>query len=357
MRIHLKRIIDNSYDIRFVNNISEAGADIRSTYPDARVFIITDVNVGKHYAGPFARCVSGRTAPAYVLRIPAGEASKNRTMKESLEDQLISLGATRNSVIVALGGGMIGDLAGFVAATLHRGVSFIQIPTSLLAQVDSSIGGKVAVDHPQGKNLIGAFFQPKKVYIDVSTLKTLPDGEFRNGMAEVIKYGAILDGKLFTFLEKNRAAILRKNPNIMHAIIERCCELKRAVVEKDEREVDYRRILNFGHTIGHAVEQVSNYRIAHGKAVAIGMAAEAKVSTALGILSSNDAARLEDALKAFGLATSFPAKMRTTAIFDMTLRDKKTQQGKVHYTLLEKIGKARVGVPMSRVRAQELFER
>ena len=357
MRVNLKRVVDDSYEIQFLNDLHEAGLNIRSMYRRASIFIITDANVAKHHAGALARSLFKDGIPTFVLKVSAGEATKNRRSKERLEDQLISLGVARDSLIVALGGGMVGDLAGFVAATLHRGIPFVQIPTSLLAQVDSSVGGKVAVDHPQGKNLIGAFFQPKKVYIVASTLKTLSQDEFRNGMAEVIKYAAILDDRLFTFLERNTATILRRDRAVMRRMIARCCKLKGAVVEKDERETDYRRILNFGHTIGHAIEQVSNYRIAHGKAVAIGMVAEAKFSTELKLLTAKEFSRLVRVLEVFGLPTTVPVSMKTAALFDATLHDKKVQHGNVSYTLLEKIGKARIGISIDRKRAQELFER
>jgi 3-dehydroquinate synthase len=249
---------------------------------------------------------------------------------------------------------MIGDLAGFVAATLLRGIPFIQIPTTLLSQVDSSIGGKVAVDHPLGKNLMGAFYQPKKVFIDVDTLKTLPVKEFRNGMAEVIKYAAILDSKLFSYLEKNNSKIINhsarggqasrrvESSTIIH-LIHRCCELKKMVVEKDERETGLRRILNFGHTIGHAVESLSNYKLSHGEAVAIGMVAEAKISAALGMLDQSEVERLYNLLQLYKLPTDIPSKMDTHKIVRLTLHDKKVQQCKAQYTLLEKIGKAIVG--------------
>jgi len=350
-------MIDDSYELRFVDNLARAGSDIRRMYPDARIFVVTDTNIAPLYAHALVRSLSGNGIPLHVVTVPAGESSKNRRTKAYLEDRLVALQAARDSLVIALGGGMVGDLAGFVAATLHRGIPFIQIPTSLLAQVDSSIGGKVAIDHPQGKNLIGAFYQPKKVYIATSALKSLPAKEFRNGMAEVIKCAAILDRSLFTFVETNKAAILRRDQTVMRRIIERCCRLKATVVEKDERENNYRRILNFGHTIGHAIEQVSKYRIAHGEAVAMGMAAEAKLSTELKLLSVRDSGRLVNALKAFGLPTSIPSRMKTTAIFDATLQDKKLQRGQVRYTLLERIGKARVGIGIDRRRAEELFER
>ncbi|MBI3766041.1 MAG: 3-dehydroquinate synthase [Ignavibacteriales bacterium] len=292
----------------------------------------------------------------HLLTVPAGERSKSRRSKELLENNLLALGANRDSLIVALGGGMVGDLAGFVAATLLRGIPYIQIPTTLLAQVDSSIGGKVAIDHPLGKNLIGAFYQPQKVYIDIGALKTLPDREFSNGLAEVIKYAAILDSELFDELEQKQSKILSRDEKSLLNIIKRCCELKKSVVEEDEKETDYRRILNFGHTIGHAIERLSKYRIPHGQAVAIGMVAESTMSSHLGILPARHAERITSLLKMYNLPTEIPSTIKLEAIMRATLQDKKVHRGMTHYTLLERIGRARVGVRLSLKQARLLVQ-
>jgi 3-dehydroquinate synthase len=347
VRVHLKSTVDHSYDIEFDKNLSEVAREIRKEYSSSRIFIITDTNVKKLYAEQFARALSTKRSPAHLLAVPAGEKSKSRRTKERLEDELIQRGAGRDSLIVALGGGMVGDLAGFVASTLFRGIPFIQIPTTLLSQVDSSIGGKVAVDHPLGKNLIGAFYQPKKVYIDPITLKTLHDREFRCGMAEVIKYAAILDAKFFRYLENNIKSVMKRDLPTLRKIIKRCCELKGMIVEKDERETGLRRILNFGHTIGHAIELQAHYHIAHGEAVAIGMAAEAKISVSLGMLSSRDEYRLLRLLSAYCPPTKLQSSLNIDNIFAATRRDKKNVGGVVHYTLLSGIGKARVGIPLT----------
>ena len=346
----------NSYDLHIGIGLERIGRVIMKKYPRELKFVITDANVQKLYVKRLIVAMLGVETPAQIVTVPAGELSKNRTMKERIEDELISLGAARDSLIIALGGGMIGDLAGFVASTLYRGIPYIQIPTSLIAQVDSSIGGKVAVDHPAGKNLIGAFYQPTAVYIDPAMLKTLPLREFRNGMAEVIKYAAILDARLFDFLENNRPAILNRVPSTLIKIVKRCCELKKNVVEQDPKEHDFRRILNFGHTIGHAVESLSRYRIAHGEAVAIGMAAEATLSASKGLLPKGECRRLFGLLEAYGLPTRIPEKMDRSALMSATLRDKKMKAGNVHYTLLERIGKARVGVIVSTGDARQLLD-
>jgi len=352
VKVNLKRFIDDSYDVVIGTSLKQAAKDIASLKLGSKYFLITDTHVARLYGRKFVQSFSGK---AQLLIVPAGEQSKNRKTKEQLEDQLLAHKAGRDSVIIAHGGGVIGDLAGFVAATLHRGVPYIQIPTTLLAQVDSSIGGKVAVDHPLGKNLIGAFYQPKKVYIDVSTLKTLLEKEFINGMAEVIKYGAILDKNLFEYLEKNYSAILKRKEQTLFHIIKRCCELKRDVVQNDEKETGLRRILNFGHTIGHAVETLSHYRMSHGNAIAIGMIAEAKISVSLGILSKLDFTRLANLLLQYKLPITLPRTSNVVEVFNATLQDKKLRDGVVQYTLLERIGKAKVGVPLSAKEAMRLF--
>jgi 3-dehydroquinate synthase len=284
---------------------------------------------------------------ANLLSVPPGEKSKTRKTKERVEDRLLMSGAERNSTIFGFGGGVIGDLAGFVAATLHRGVPYVQIPTTLLAQVDSSIGGKVAVDHPLGKNLIGAFYQPKEVYIVAEFLATLPDREFRNGMAEVIKYAAIMDKTLFVTLEKNVGKILKRETRLLFPIVRRCCCLKKTVVELDEKESGLRRILNFGHTIAHALERMTSYRISHGEAVAIGMVAETKISASHGLLSVKECARLQRLVRAFGLPSDIPRSTDLRKLLKETLSDKKLINGVVHYTLLRQLGKAEVGIPLT----------
>jgi 3-dehydroquinate synthase len=347
IRIKFKKIVANSYDIVIGTSLRQVATDITRLQVGSRQFIITDSNVAKYYANDFVRMLRKSGGIPQLLIVPAGEKSKSRRTKELLEDKLISLNAGRDCLIIALGGGMIGDLAGFVAATLHRGVPYVQIPTTLLAQVDSSIGGKVAVNHPKGKNLIGAFYQPRKVYIDVSTLSTLSNKEFRNGIAEVIKYAAILDNKLFSYLERNNTMILSRNMRSLNRVIQRCCELKKIVVEKDEKETGYRRILNFGHTIGHSLEQLSNYALSHGESVSIGMAAEARISVLMNLSSDRVLERLTSLIKLYGIPTQIPSRYEIKQIVLTTLRDKKMQHDKVHYTLLKRISKARIGIPIS----------
>jgi 3-dehydroquinate synthase len=329
-----------SYDIIFNYRINEIAKAIKAEYHDKKLFVITDSCVGPLYDRWFRE-------KATVIRIPAGEKYKNRAMKEHLENRLLKAGIDRNSLLIALGGGVVGDLGGFVASTILRGIPYIQIPTSLLAQVDSSIGGKVAVNHPRGKNLIGGFHHPVNVYIDLRTLRTLPHIEFRNGMAEVIKYAAILDKTLFHYLEVNSRPILLQHFPSLLRIIHRCCELKRKVIQIDEREEDSRRILNFGHTIGHALEQSTAYHIPHGTAVAIGMVAEARISMLMGLLKESDFERLILLLRKYELPTMLPQNCNFHRLIRMTQRDKKVKNDLVYYTVLRAIGDAKVGIPLS----------
>ena len=341
--VHFQRERQNSA-ILIGTSLSAAARDIRRRFPDSNLFIITDSHVAPLYGRQFAKQLGVNRAK--IIVVPAGEKSKTRAVKERVEDRLLRLHADRQCCVIALGGGMIGDLAGFVASTLFRGVSFIQIPTTLLAQVDSSIGGKVAVDHPLGKNLLGTFYQPCRVYIDVTTLRTLPDRQLRNGIAEVIKYGAILDRDLFSYVDRNEQRILRRDPAVLSAIIVRCLKLKKRIVEQDERESGLRRILNFGHTIGHALELLSDYALLHGEAIALGMLTEAKISVSLCNLHPVDVWRLWIVLRKFGLPTEFPHAISLKKIEETLSYDKKSRNGVPNFTLLKSIGNARVGIPV-----------
>jgi 3-dehydroquinate synthase len=348
IRIDLKNLNDSSYDLIIGVKLDDIVNELASWNEFSKYFIITDSNVKRLYADDFLRRLQINKIEVHLLSVPPGEKSKTRRTKEQLEDKLLKLKADRYSLIIALGGGVIGDLAGFVAATFMRGISYIQIPTTLLSQIDSSIGGKVAVNHPLGKNLIGAFYQPKKVYIDVETLNTLPKREFRNGMAEVIKYAAILDANLFSYLEDNHQKInIHHKSSILH-LVQQCCKLKKMIVEKDEKETGLRRILNFGHTIGHAIESLSKYKLSHGEAVSIGMVIEAKISAALRMLKQSDVERLRKVIELYKLPTKIPSKMDMAKIIQSTYLDKKAQQGQVQYTLLKKIGKAAMSISVPR---------
>ena len=309
--------------------------------------IITDSNVKKLYGNKLLEELHKEKIKAELLSFKAGEKSKTRNVKEDIEDKIIARGFGRDAAVIALGGGVVGDVAGFIAATLYRGINLIQIPTTLLAQVDSSIGGKAAVNHDLGKNLIGTFYNPKIVFSDVSTLKSLPKSEFVNGLAEVIKHALILDKDFFVFLEENIGRIINLDEDILISTIKRSCEVKKTVVEKDEKEENFRRILNFGHTIGHSLELASNYKLSHGEAVSIGMVVESEISKELGLLKEEYVSRIKGLLKKANLPIKLPEDIELKKIIYGTMLDKKTVKKVPHYTLLEGIGKAKINVRVS----------
>jgi len=306
-----------------------------------RCAIITDTNVGRQYAKPaYNSLVRAGFEPSLIV-VPAGETAKSLKTVQSCYDRLASHRLERKSFIVALGGGVVGDLAGFVAATYLRGIPFVQVPTTLLAQVDSSVGGKVGVNLKAGKNLVGAFHQPRLVLCDLNTLNTLPTQEYRAGLAEVIKYGIIYDPALFARLERELPALLRREPKILAAIVARCCQIKAAVVGQDETESGLRAILNFGHTIGHAIEAISGYgKYLHGEAIAIGQIAAARLSAALTGLPMKDVTRITDLFQRAGL----PAQVKLNAgqrtkLFAAMKLDKKVSNGEIKFVLANRIGK------------------
>ena len=273
-----------------------------------------------------------------VALVPDGETSKSLSEAEKIFTRAIESGLDRKSVIIALGGGVVGDLAGFVAATFMRGINLIQIPTTLLAQVDSSVGGKTAVNHALGKNLIGAFHQPRAVFIDLKFLETLPEREIKSGLGEVVKYGIISDEKFFSFLEDNAEKILQRDLKTLAHVVRRSCEIKAAVVSADEKESGLRRILNFGHTLAHAIEEETGYKkFRHGEAVAIGMLGAALISLELGKTSAENVVRLEKLLKRFGMMTNC-AGLDAEKLYAVTFRDKKTVGGVVNWVLMKNFG-------------------
>lgn len=277
-----------------------------------------------------------------LITFPHGEASKHLATVEQLASRLAERGFDRKDGLVALGGGVTGDITGFLASIYMRGIPFVQVPTTLLAQVDSSVGGKTGVDLPQGKNLIGTFYQPRAVFIDTEVLRTLPQEEFLGGMAEVIKYGASIDAEFFSWLERQRKAILALDPAAIVPMIRRCCELKAQVVEQDEREGGLRRILNFGHTIGHAVEAASGYQLIHGFAVAIGMRAAAELAVRSGMADPSVAAGIDQLLRAYQLPTEIPAGFDPATLRTYLSIDKKTVGGRIFFVLPERIGAVRI---------------
>jgi 3-dehydroquinate synthase len=306
----------------------------------AQIAVVTDSSVGKLYRQSVVEALAAADFIPWVIEIPAGEEHKNLAWLAFLYDKLVGGGIERRTPIIALGGGVIGDIAGFAAATFQRGVPFIQAPTTLLAQVDASVGGKTAINHSAGKNLIGAFYQPRLVVIDVETLKTLPRREFLAGLAEVIKYGVILSPELFTLLEERLAEVLRLDPALLIAVVKTCCQLKALVVEEDETESDYRAILNFGHTLGHAIESATEYkRFLHGEAVAIGMQFAAHVSHRRGLCRAETNARIHRLLQKTGLPSEIPTTLAAEHLLSGIATDKKVTGGKVKFVCIEEIGK------------------
>jgi 3-dehydroquinate synthase len=304
----------------------------------SRVAVITNPTVNSLYGGMARSSLSEAGFAVTVVEIPDGEEYKSAATLSAVYDALIDAGLDRKSFIVALGGGVVGDLAGFAAATYLRGIPFVQVPTTLLAQVDSSVGGKTAIDHPRGKNLIGAFYQPRLVLIDVDTLSTLPDREYRAGLAEVIKYGVAVDGPFFEYLEDQAEYISTKDQGCLEMVIRRCCEIKAHVVELDEKESGLRAVLNYGHTLGHAFEAVAGYReMVHGEAIAIGMVLAARISAGLGHCSADDAERVTALITRLGLPT-LPPEAERSSLLAAILTDKKSHNGTISFICNKGIG-------------------
>lgn len=303
-----------------------------------KALVLTDAQVGALYGEQVLGILAEAGFTAELFAVPPGEDSKSLAVAETVFSKAITMGLDRKSVIVALGGGVVGDLAGFIAATYLRGIPFVQVPTTLLAQVDSSVGGKVAVNHALGKNLIGAFYQPRLVLIDIALLQSLPERELASGLAEVIKYGIIEDADLFSYLQKNSRPVLAKEPEALQHIIKRSCEIKAGVVEQDEKENSLRMILNFGHTMGHAVEADTGFGLySHGESVAIGMAGAASLSAALGLCSQETVDTIRGILAQYKLPLGAP-ECTAGRLLPFLVRDKKAVGGKIHWVLVRSIG-------------------
>jgi 3-dehydroquinate synthase len=306
-----------------------------------RCAIVTDSNVEKLYAASVVSALEKSGFASIVISVPPGEASKSLATLEVLYDRMTSAGLDRSSMVFALGGGVVGDLAGFAAATFLRGIPLVQIPTTVVAQVDSALGGKTAINHQHAKNLIGSFYQPRLVVADVTTLATLPAREFREGLAEVIKYGAIMDAPMIADLERGLDSILARKPYLLESVVARSLTHKAAVVSADEREAGLRKTLNFGHTIGHAIEASAGYgNYLHGEAVAIGMAAAARLSSAYAGLSADEASRLNRLLERAGLPTAMPPDWRSGEFLRALNLDKKREAGAIEFVLLDRLGHA-----------------
>jgi len=344
---------DRSYDIKIGRDLlGTVGGDLADLCGPRKVALVTDENVEPLYAPVVNDSLKAAGFEVTPIVLPPGEDQKTLDVAKTLYDRFIEFGMDRKSVAVALGGGVIGDLAGFAAATYMRGIPFVQIPTTLLAQVDSSVGGKTAVDHTRGKNLIGAFHQPIAVFIDANVLRTLPTEEFRAGLVELIKHGFIRDEELLKFIEENADAVDALDPDIMTKAIARSVEIKAAVVEEDEKEHGLRAILNYGHTVGHAIESLTSYtKYRHGEAVAVGMMCAARMGRVLGLLTDEDVARHERILSRFDLPVRLSGE-EIGLIMEQIYRDKKAVSGTLRLVLLDGIGKTviRDDVPKETIR-------
>ena len=341
---------DRSYPIVIGSSLLDGGYDLTPHLAGSSCLIVTNDTVAPLYLDKLVADLDG--AKVESIELADGEAYKNVDTLNAVLDKLVAVRASRDTTVIALGGGVVGDIAGFAAACYMRGVAFVQVPTTLLAQVDSSVGGKTGVNHPSGKNLIGAFHQPRIVLIDTNTLATLPDRELRAGLAEVVKYGAIADASFFAWLEKNMAALLARDAAALAFAVRRSCELKAAVVAEDERESGRRAILNFGHTFGHAIERCQGYGDwLHGEAVAAGMVMAAELSS----IGADDVERLRHLLDTAGLPVRPPSLGAATMREAMGM-DKKVLDNQLRFVLLEKLGTAVVTSDYDDARLQQVLE-
>src|SRR5437016_7103827 len=338
-----------SYTISIGDHLlGRLGHECKRLYLGQRCAVITDRNVAPHYGEAAVQSLKASGFDPVLITVPAGETAKSLRVAASCYDQLSGHRLERKSFVVALGGGVVGDLAGFVAATYLRGIDLVQVPTTLLAQVDSSVGGKVGVNLKAGKNLVGAFYQPRFVLCELGALETLPVREYRAGLAEIIKYGIIHDVELFRRLEQVMPKLLQRDPDTLSSVVARCCQIKAGVVGQDETESGLRAILNFGHTLGHALEAVSGYgRFLHGQAIAIGQVFAARLSAELLGFPQRDVERIARLFEKAGLRTHIrlnPAQREK--LFEAMRHDKKVSEGAIRFVLVNKIGQVSFGQPV-----------
>lgn len=340
LRVELKKVVDDSYDIVIGHSLTEQCADdiAGGLLGAERIALVTDSNVLPLYAEPIAEALKKRGLEVHIFTIPAGEESKTRQMKEFVEDGMLEAGLRRDCAVLAVGGGVVTDLAGFVAGTFGRGVPFANYATTLLAAADASVGGKTAVDTPLATNLIGLFNQPKRVYIDIDAWKTLPRRQLASGLSETIKHGCLGDIELFEYLEQNVAKIFDCDIEACEYIAGRNCAVKYNVVMKDELESGLREVLNLGHTVGRAIETLSGYRLLHGEAVGIGMAAQARLGVKLGYMTEEQAERVIALYNAAELPTAIPDYIDRAELVKKLYTDKKVRGGKLRFVFQRGIG-------------------
>ena len=331
---------DNSYPIVVgAGLLNRVGEILTPHIKSNKVLIVSDASVKSQYMPIIRRSLADTGLDVHTMEVPVGEESKSIAQFSRIQDSLVAYQLDRGSTLIALGGGVVGDLGGFAAAVYMRGISYVQIPTTLQAQVDASVGGKTAINHPKGKNLIGAFHQPKLVLIDVDTLKTLPQRDIRSGLIEVIKMGVIRDEPLFEMVEENLEAILNLEATTLIEMISSACVNKAEIVAKDEKESGLRMVLNYGHTFGHALEALTHYnRYRHGEAVSIGMNCAAQLAVNLQMFSETDFQRQRGLLNRAQLPLTFPSDLTPEAIHDAMYLDKKTLGGRLRLILPTRIG-------------------
>ena len=340
IRVAIAEPRNTSYDILIGRGLlADLPALVNAACPAARYAVITDSHVATLYGEKLVARCHDATWHAELFAFPAGEANKTRETWASLSDRLLQRQFGRDCGVIALGGGVVGDVAGFVAATYLRGVPYVQVPTTLLAMIDSSIGGKTGVDVPAGKNLVGAFHQPRLVVADLGLLGTLPAPQLAAGVAEAVKHAAIADADYFAFLEREHDAVTTRQPDALEHLVRRSVEIKAGVVAADERETGRRAILNFGHTVAHAVEATVKFAVLHGEAVAIGMAYEARLAEVLGIARAGTADRIRTLLERYGLPLELPESATADALLATMQLDKKARAGTVRFALPEAVGR------------------
>jgi len=353
IKLHLDKKTSSSYEIYIGKAIMDRmGLILNKQKWAGRYICITDSHVLALHGERVQQTLREKGLKIDMIDFPPGEASKDIKTCLHICDQLMAMGADRQSALIALGGGVVGDITGFVASIYMRGIPYIQVPTTLLAQVDSSIGGKTGIDLPTGKNLLGTFYQPKGVFIDLAFLQTLEPQELKNGLAEVVKYGIIDDPGLFGILETRAQEITNQDMDLLQEIVARSCRIKKGVVEIDEQEKGMRRILNFGHTIGHAIETESGYTIPHGDAVSMGMVAASILSERMHYLAAEECERITALIRAIKLPDRIPQSLSPEGIFGNMKGDKKKAGDTLNFVLLKKIGIPFVtdGVPEQLIR-------
>lgn len=339
LKLSLTKKTNHSYEICIGKGILDRAAMVIAKSNLARRYVvIADSTVAALYGEKVMSMLKDAGLSADIMEFPAGEESKTPETVVSISRRLVELGADRETALIALGGGVTGDIVGFAASLYMRSIPYIQIPTTLLAQVDSSVGGKTGIDLPEGKNLLGAFYQPRFVFIDLQFLQSLPSQEIKNGLAEIVKYGIIDDVDLFSLLERDGEKLVEGDMELLQNVVEQACKIKKSIVEIDEQDRGMRRILNFGHTLGHALEAQSAYTMSHGNAVSLGMIAAGRISEKRGHLGAAERQRIERLVRSLGLPTVIPDTMDTTGILRHMQRDKKRQNNELHFVLLKKIG-------------------